>query len=356
VVLRYRPDVRFLPMTALYFVKLAVWEPARLVERALMWWRSEPRPLPHGPIFVLGYYRSGTTHLQDLLRQDPRAGYMNFYQCFFPTAFTSTERWVKPFFEWVVRTTGFEHPAHGVPFSHALAGEDDVAMVASGSRLAANWAQVFPRSFREIYTRTGLMEGLTADEAAEWDRRLHDHLWRVSEANGHKRLVLKSPPHTGRLGTLARLYPDAKFVFIRRDPYDVYKSNLKLWKSFEKTSLQAMTPEMVRDHILWSHDQVHAAYERDKATLAPGRLCEVAFEEFVADPMGTIENIYETLGLDGFDEHAHVFQEWLDAHHEEEPAPYRFTDDEIAAIEGALGRWIAHWGYVREPVMARSTA
>ncbi len=352
---RYRPEARYLPRTALYFLKLLAWEPMRLAERAYFRARGETATLPHPPVFILGYYRSGTTHLQEVLLQDPRFGYMDFYQCFFPTAFTSTEAWVKPVFEKIVRAVGMEHPAHGIPFSFALPGEDDVSMVASGSRMAANWAQVYPDAFREIYTRTGLMEGLTDAERARFGAELHDLLWRVSRSNGHRRLLLKSPPHTGRMGFLADLYPNAKFIFIRRNPYEVYKSNLKLWKSFEKTSLQTLTPAAVRDHILWSHDRCHHAYERDKATLAPGRLVELTFEGFMADPEATMRRIYETLDLGDFATCGAPLVTYLDAHHAEERSPYSYTDDELDAIEASLGHWIDAWGYAAPRRASRDT-
>src|SRR5262249_12954436 len=148
--------------------------------------RNEPRSLPHPPLNILGYYRSGTTHLQETLLQDPQFGYLNFYQCFFPAAFNSTEAWVKPVFERIIRRIGMLHPAHQIPFSFELPAEEDVSMVASGSRLAANWGQVFPRSFKEIYRKTGLLEGISDAEYAELKHQLHDLFWRVSKANGHK--------------------------------------------------------------------------------------------------------------------------------------------------------------------------
>lgn len=41
---------------------------------------------PEPPIFILGHWRSGTTHLQYLLSQDPAFGVPNNYQCAFLAA------------------------------------------------------------------------------------------------------------------------------------------------------------------------------------------------------------------------------------------------------------------------------
>ena len=43
------------------------------------------------PLFVLGHWRSGTTHLHNLLTVDERFAFPNNYQALFPHAFLSTE-------------------------------------------------------------------------------------------------------------------------------------------------------------------------------------------------------------------------------------------------------------------------
>ena len=351
--LKYRADARYVPRSLLYLLKAVVWEPFRYGERAVMRVRSEPGTLPHPPFCILGYYRSGTTHLQETLLQDPQFAYMNFYQGFFPAAFTSTEAWVKPVFERIVKRMGMLHPAHQIPFSFELPAEEDVSMVASGFRLAANWGQVFPKRFKEIYGRTGLLDGITPGELAALKEHLHDLFWRVSKANGHKRLLLKSPPQLGRLGMLLDMYPDAKFVFIRRNPYDVFASNNKLWQSFEKSWLQDGDAGTVRDYILWSFDQCHLAYERDKVRARPGQLCEIAFEEFQAAPMEVLHHVYRTVDLGDFDRARPRFAAYLEKKHRSSLPPYHFTKEEHDAIAAGLGRWLRAWRY--EPGGAGAT-
>ena len=44
------------------------------------------------------------------------------------------------------------------------------------------------------------------------------------------RLVMKSPPHTGRVAQLAKWFPDAKFIHLSRHPYKLVPSTIRLWK------------------------------------------------------------------------------------------------------------------------------
>ncbi len=39
-----------------------------------------------------------------------------------------------------------------------------------------------------------------------------------------KRLVIKSPVHTARVALLLKLFPDAQFIYIHRNPYEVFQS------------------------------------------------------------------------------------------------------------------------------------
>ena len=48
------------------------------------------------PLFILGHYRSGTTHLHNLLALDPQFAAPTFFQVLNPHTFLSTERFAAP--------------------------------------------------------------------------------------------------------------------------------------------------------------------------------------------------------------------------------------------------------------------
>lgn len=336
-------DTRYAPLAALYLIKLSAFEPFRLTEH-LRGQRGPYGPLPRPPLFILGYYRSGTTHLQELMLCDPELAYMNFYQGFFPTAFSSTERVVRPVFDRIIRAVGMKHPAHQVPFHFRLPAEDDVAMVASGSALAANWGQVYPRAFREIYGKYSLMEGISEAERQALGDQLHGLLCRVSAQEGGRRLLLKSPPHTGRLALLRERYPEAQFVFLHRDPYDVYASNLGLWRSFEDQHLQRTTPEMVQEHILWSYDRTHANYLRDREGLRDDQLVEIPCADLMADPLGTVRRIDAQLGLGRFEALEPAYRAFLDREHAPR-ARHELPTATKRVVAARWARWFEAFGY-----------
>ena len=63
-----------------------------LAQRMTYGRRVARTPIEHGPIFVIGHWRAGTTLLHELLSCDPRHSVPTTYQCFAPHHFLLTGR------------------------------------------------------------------------------------------------------------------------------------------------------------------------------------------------------------------------------------------------------------------------
>ena len=220
--------------------------------------------------------------------------------------------------------------------------------MSAGSTAAANWAQCFPQRFREIYSKHGLLEGLSAPELKKLKATFHDLIWRSSRRNGGKQMLLKSPPQTGRLRMLLAMYPNAKFVFIRRDPYEVFKSNQKLWETFRDQNFQDFSAAEADEHILWSYSRIHEKFEQDRWLCKPGQLTELTFEDFQQDPVKALEQVYRELGLGSFESVRGRFESYVKAHHKR-ARPYELMEVELDKVEAALGPWLTAWNYHRNP-------
>jgi len=118
-----------------------------------------------------------------------------------------------------------------------------------------------------------------------------------------KRLILKSPPHTGRLGILKAMYPDAKFIHIVRDPRKIYPSTVKLWLALDHVqSIQAPTDlASLREFVLRSLQNMYASFEADRAGMSESQIIDVKYEDLVANPQAMLENIYRQLDLGSYE-------------------------------------------------------
>lgn len=249
------------------------------------------------PVFVLGHHRSGTTHLWNLLTQDPRFAYPSILQAVFPHTFLSMERLVrvvaKPF-------TISKRPQDDVEIDPDSPVEEERAICAA-TFASIQMARHFPRS-RARYERFLTMRDASAAECSAWKQAFARFAKKLVVRHGEdKRLIFKSPDHTGKIRLLLELFPDARFVHIHRHPYRVFNSTLKMERTTQPIyAYQPARREELEDFVLWRYRAMYDAYFEDAPLVPKGQLAEVAFEDLDARPVETVAQIYAQLGLPDF--------------------------------------------------------
>jgi hypothetical protein len=249
------------------------------------------------PLFVLGHYRSGTTHLHNLLALDPRLAYPNVFQTFNPHIFLLLERRVGPVADRLLVRRRFQDD---VAIGVAVPEEDEVALCTlTGLSPYLDW--VFPRD-GEVYRKYLTFRGVPPDEVARWSAAFTAFLKKLTFKYGGRPAVLKSPPHTARIRLLLETFPGARFVHIRRNPYDVFASTGHLWrKVLPVVRLQHGPPPDADEPILSIYTEMHDAFFEERGLIPPGRFCEVGYEDLDRDPVGVLRSVYGALGMDGFE-------------------------------------------------------
>ena len=142
------------------------------------------------------------------------------------------------------------------------------------------------------------MEGLTEHELEHWSNKLKEFLVTIAYKNPGKQIILKSPPHTGRVKLLAKLFPEARFVHISRNPYSVFASTRRLWQSLDE--VQGL--QLPRHETLYVSDVNLENVERAREELPDDRICDVKYEDLTRDPLGQLNAIYQQLNLGDFNE------------------------------------------------------
>lgn len=246
------------------------------------------------PLFILGIWRSGTTFLHNLLAHDNRFAYPTTYQVFFPQTFLVTEPVnAKLFNPFLPR----KRPMDNVTFGFAEPQEDEFALWPLIGGYSMRWA--FPRR-ADFYNRYLTLRGLSADELAQWKVALSWFVQKLSYKYG-KPLVLKSPGHTCRIKVLLDLFPEARFVHIRRNPFDVYRSTDHMLRASRPVwTLQNFNFDDLEDYIIKQYRELYDAYFEERSLIPTGRLHELHFEELEKDPVGQLRQTYETLALPDF--------------------------------------------------------
>lgn len=253
--------------------------------------------LPDDPLFVLGHWRSGTTLLHELLILDDRHTCPTTHDCLEPCHHLLSA-------DFYNRHLGFllpdRRPMDNVSVGWSVPQEDEFALALLG-RPSTYTDLAFPN--RPSLDPGALdLSGLTPRELREWKRTLVGFVRRLAYRDP-RRPVLKSPPHTARIPVLLELFPKAKFVHIRRDPYTLFASTVHLWKTLgRKHGLQTPRggPDL-EEKVLREFLVIHERYEAGKKLIPAGNLIEVRYEDLVADYVGETERVYDGLGLGEFE-------------------------------------------------------
>ena len=102
-------------------------------------------------------------------------------------------------------------------------------------------------------------------------------------ASGGKRLVVKNCAHTGRLPTLLELFPNAKFIHIHRNPYDVFLSTLHMHRTvLLRSQLQKIEPDRVEAHVLGFYDLLMRRFLAERSLIPAGIMTAIGSAFMIA--------------------------------------------------------------------------
>jgi hypothetical protein len=291
------------------------------------------------PIFLVGHWRTGTTLLHELLTLDEQFAYPSNFECFVPSHFLVTRRFFAPLMGALLPK---KRPMDDMALGPHAPQEDEFAVCALGGP-TPYWRVAFPN--RGPVDQDLLNLDTAPPERTERFRQALEYFFRALTCrHGRKPLVLKSPPHTGRIRRLAQWFPGARFVHIAREPRQVVRSTLKLWSAIDR--FQGFQPPrysraQLLDFVLDSYRRMYQGYFQQRPSLSPHQLIEIRFEELTDDPLRVITRIYEQLQLPGFSRVA----ERLAA----EAQARRNHPRDTAAIDDQLAAWVdEHWSEYRQ--------
>lgn len=185
--------------------------------------RGETRRIgPSGEklIFIQGFWRSGTTLLHEMLSELPNCGAPRTWQCMNPVSMMLPSSAHK-------NSRTVQRPMDKLLVSDESPQEDEFALMMLGvPSLYRGFLD--PRRLPELTPMYS--QEYWAQSASTWIRTFEGLINRFCDPGNHG-LILKSPNHVFRYRALKAHYSAARFVWILRDPAEVWRSNLKMWQA-----------------------------------------------------------------------------------------------------------------------------
>ena len=279
------------------------------------------------PVFIVGMARTGTSILHELVAQDPNVRV--------PLTWEVTQPIPPP------QTATYETDPRIRECNESLAGIDRLIpgfrkMHRMDAHLPQEDVSITSLEFTSmVYEASFRLPSYTAWFHHQADMRpayrLHRRFLQVLQWRCHAdRWILKTPGHLWALDTLLAEYPDACLVQTHRDPLKIMSSLTSLL-----TTLRALASDHIDPHdvaLEWSELNAQA-YDasvdaRESGLVAPDRVIDIHFADFMSDPFAQIRRIYEKFDLHYTDAVDSRMRAYLAEHSDEEHGKHahRFED------------------------------
>ncbi len=314
------------------------------------------------PVFIIGNFRTGSSFLFRLLAEDQQTfAAMKTWEIYFApsisqrkfyTGLWMVDRWFgAPLRRWISRTS--EQILSRVKLHRIRLGEaeEDEAL------LLYLWSSLFNWFFMPVEPDTNPFPYF--DQAVPRWRQdavmgfyrgcVTRHVAAHARSGASPVYLAKNPAFSGKIRSLLRTFPDARFIYLIRNPVDTANSTGRwltfAWKYFSSLDNGARFAGAVLRMVKHWYTYPRQALDG----LGPDRVAWIRFEDLVDRPERTIRELYGRFNLGcpgaslaGLDAAAAREKSEVEA-----PADDRPLGLSRAALEELLAPEMAAWGYPR---------
>ncbi|MEO1659287.1 MAG: sulfotransferase [Pseudomonadota bacterium] len=335
------PAGKHLPLFALMMLSAAGRSPIHLLERSKHARVAENAPPMEDPVFVIGHWRSGTTHLHNLLGKSPAFGHISPLASGLPDEILTLGTWLAPTLE---KALPEDRHVDRVAVTPDSPQEDEIPL-ANLQNLSVFQAVYFPKNFRKTFDRGVFFDGCSNAEIARWTRMVQHFAEKIALHQGKPLLLIKNPVYTARIQRLKAIWPKARFIHIRRNPYEVFVSTRNYYrKLLPELALQRFDHVDIDQFVLETFTRLMDLYEEEKVGLGADQLMEVSYEHLIREPIPVLKSVHDQLSLPEWDSAEKAISDYLATIADYQTNATTKVDADIKeAVDHAWGPHVAKW-------------
>lgn len=243
------------------------------------------------PVFLVGFPRTGTSALFNLLGADPASRPLLLWEGIFPDPLEGL-------------APGQEDPRLAAIRAHYERGKEKNPDFTKIHEVRADGPEecvmLLAHAFRDVQMGIEPLVEPYASWFQAQDLRptyayYHDLLRMLQWQRPGERWLLKSPAHLWAVDVLLERFPDASVIVTHRDPAEIlasYCSMVAALMTGRDFAPDALGP-VVLEYLARSMERALAARDR----LGPARFLDVDYRGFVADPLATARRVYAHFDL-----------------------------------------------------------
>jgi hypothetical protein len=338
---RHSMDVKYAGRLTGTIIVSIILEPFRLWEDFIWKRRIRKTVISQPPVFIIGFWRSGTTLLHNMMCQAPGAAYITTYQTVFPNLMGHAW-WFKPI---IGKFWPTHRPFDNVKMDMDFPQEEEIALANLQDVSFYNFLY-FPKDFERFYQKQLFMKDLEVKHIARWKSEYLKMIKKGIINTRGNRFISKSPSNMVRIKQILEMFPDARFIFIYRDPYKTVESFYRFFHEvMPVVQVQDSDGSLSRERLTHVYADMIRQYYVDKHRIPAGNLMEIRFEDFNRDVIGGLRNIYDQFEMPGFEEARNHFERYLAEASEYKQHSYKIPPETIHFVNELAADIIQTLGY-----------
>ena len=293
------------------------------------------------PIYVLGHWRSGTTLLHNLMCSYKNTSYPTTYQTVFPNNMFFSKRLIK----WILQQFLPERRLVDQAVMHVDYPQEEEFALGSETGFSFYYWLYFPGDRQVISDEYLTLPSDNQKRDQTFTRSYLRFIKRCMLNIGGEQYVAKNPPSMARIPFLICLFPQSRFVYIERNPYEVILSSFRFFKGFLRTvQLQDIDDESLWNFIIRTYKYLFEKYQQDKALIPSQNLVEIKYEHLISDTESVLNELHQKL-FPELEPDEVKLKEHLGLHKDHKIKKYKFEDQYIERVNRELGDLITLQGY-----------
>ena len=261
------------------------------------------------PIFITGLPRSGTTFLHRLMMTDPANRAPAVWETIYPSPaigdrakrIAKVRRQLRAF-EWLAPEFRSLHPL-------------DATSPQECSEITAHMFRSL--RFDTNYNIPSYRAWMDADmgrhlPAYRFHKRFLQYL--QHQDGVARQWVLKCPEHLFALEAIKAVYPDARIIFVHRDPVKVLLSQARLTEVLRRPFTRSLDPKALGPHESrrWLDGTRRMIEAGDDAGFSDP-VCHVHHMDLISDPLATVEGVYRHFAMTMSDHTGKAINDYVSA-------------------------------------------
>ena len=244
------------------------------------------------PVVIAGLPRTGTTHLHNLLAAPSTFRTMPYWESNEPfplpaeSGIEPDPRWTRMDVAVQVMNVVMPH----FPLMHEMTADhvhEEIQLLANDFSTMLFETLAHVPGWRDYY--------MAHDQTSHYEY-LETQLKAMQFLRGGRRWLLKSPQHLEQLPVLDKVFPDVFVIFTHRDPTPVALSMLAMITYSARMYCSPVPVNDISSTWIERLGLMLNALVRDRHTIPPERSIDVRFDEFMADEMAVVTQVYEKAG------------------------------------------------------------